>query len=152
MVKKKKKNRKKTPQIKSLSSKSVKNNIKCISDSVVWALVLGCLFCIMIFHSINNRNLLKHSQCTTAIITRINTERTSKYNRSWFIYYQYQINGEIFEGDGYKYKHHKVGDTVLIVYDTTNYKNSKTYLDLEERNIKKKDLLPSIPDSLKKWY
>ena len=131
-------------------NKNNKSKIKIFFEYAFWISAVVYFIYESVSVRINYKNLLKNPQYTTAIIEDENTIRDGR-GRKWVIYYQYQINEDRYNGMGDKYTHHKVGDTVLIMFDTTKCKNSKTYLDLIKRNGGNKDLLPTIPDSLKKW-
>jgi hypothetical protein len=122
-----------------------KEKINSFLNNLVW--FLGIVFVLheIIAPPIYKKNLLSNPKYA---IARIEYFTSTRFSSS--IHYQYYVNEKKFKGRGKRYSLHKEGDAILIVYDTTNYRNSKTYLDLTE-NKEDKNLLPAIPDSLKKW-
>lgn len=111
-----------------------------------YTLIVGVFIYYCIDHKIAKDSLIKNTGFSTAIIIDFQTERTGKFGRESIIKYWYKIEDKILTGKGKRNNLYHLLDTIVIVYDTTNYEYSMPYFDFQE-----KDLLPPLPDSLKKW-
>ena len=104
-----------------------------------------CLY-IFISNEKDRSSLIRNLGFTKAVITDFDIEKVGKYTRNPIIKYGYKVDGKYWEGKGERYNIYHLNDTIIIIYDTIQVKNSMPYLDFYE-----KELLPPIPDSLEKW-
>lgn len=126
-----------------------KNNFEgtsCWLKILFWILCVGSIPYTYVSRKYSMLSLVKNSKYTTAIIMDFRAKKISRRGFKLKANYTYQIDGKCIEGEGNNYEYYKMYDTIIIVYDTTNVEKSIPYVDFAE-----KDLLPVIPDSLRKW-
>jgi len=126
--------------------KKRRNSLKSIIEILFWILCIGSIPYTYIYRKYSTLSLVENSKFATAIIVDFRSKKISRRGFKLKAYYTYQIDGKYIEGEGNYNEYYKMSDTIIIVYDTTNVENSIPYVDFT-----KKDLLPLVPDSLKKW-
>ena len=123
-----------------------RHSLKYIMKILFWILCIGSIPYTYVYRKYSMLSLVKNSKFTTAIIVDFQSKKISRRGFKLKAHYAYKIDGKCIEGKGNNYEYYEMYDTIIIVYDTTNVENSIPYLDFTE-----KDLLPLVPDSLKKW-